>query len=230
MALLDSAQRQELAEEFEAKLVNPVRLAVFSQTLAMPGQEALASASERTRQLVEELASLHPDLSAESRSYLSDREWVKDLAIERIPAIAVLREREDPGVRLYGRIEGYEFAALIDAILDTSADTSALSEETTATLADLERRVHIQVFSTPTCPHCPHAVRLAHQFALASENVSADAIEVTGYPELAERYQIAGVPKTVVEDTAAGRREEFVGAGPEAMLLEHILKAAAPAE
>ncbi len=44
---------------------------------------------------------------------------------------------------------------------------------------------------------------------------------MTGYPELARRYRVSSVPKTVVAD-----RREFVGAGPEAMLLEHVREAA----
>jgi hypothetical protein len=44
---------------------------------------------------------------------------------------------------------------------------------------------------------------------------------VTSFPELAQRYRISSVPKTVVGDT-----REFVGAGPEAMLLEHVQQAA----
>ena len=35
------------------------------------------------------------------------------------------------------------------------------------------------------------------------------------------RYRISGVPKTVVGDAV-----EFVGAGPESMLLEHVRRAA----
>jgi Thioredoxin domain len=46
-------------------------------------------------------------------------------------------------------------------------------------------------------------------------------VEVTGYPDLARRYQVSSVPKTVVGDTL-----EFVGAAPESMLLEHVQKAA----
>jgi hypothetical protein len=52
--------------------------------------------------------------------------------------------------------------------------------------------------------------------------VTTDAIEVTGYPDLARKYRISGVPKTVVGDGGV----EFVGAGPEAMLLQHVQDAA----
>jgi Thioredoxin domain len=64
-------------------------------------------------------------------------------------------------------------------------------------------------------------VRLAYRFAIASEKVTADGVEVTGFPDLARRYRISGVPKTVV-----GEVEEFTGAQGEAALLQHVLKAA----
>ena len=49
----------------------------------------------------------------------------------------------------------------------------------------------------------------------------ADAIEVTGFPDLVRRYRISSVPKTVLAEGL-----EFVGAGPEAMLLKHVERAA----
>jgi hypothetical protein len=64
-------------------------------------------------------------------------------------------------------------------------------------------------------------VRLAFRFAIASDKITADGVEVTGYPDLAQKYRISSVPKTVVNE-----RVEFVGAGPETMLLEHVLQAA----
>jgi hypothetical protein len=57
---------------------------------------------------------------------------------------------------------------------------------------------------------------------MESDNVTADGIEVTGYPDLAQRYRVSSVPKTVVGET-----HEFVGAGPESMLLKHVQDAAA---
>jgi hypothetical protein len=49
-------------------------------------------------------------------------------------------------------------------------------------------------------------------------------VEVTGFSDLAMKYHISSVPKTVVNET-----HEFVGAGPEAILLEHVQEAAPPA-
>lgn len=67
-------------------------------------------------------------------------------------------------------------------------------------------------------------MRLAYQFALASDKVTADGVEVTGFPELAQRYRVSSVPKTVIGDSS-----EFVGAQAEGVLLRHV-QAAASAE
>ena len=57
---------------------------------------------------------------------------------------------------------------------------------------------------------------------MESDAITADGIEVTGYPDLAQKYHISSVPKTVVNES-----HEFVGAGPESMLLKHVQEAAA---
>ena len=62
---------------------------------------------------------------------------------------------------------------------------------------------------------------LAHQLAFASDKVTADMVEVSEFPHLGQRYNVMGVPRTVINE------DIFIeGAAPEAMLLEK-LKAAA---
>jgi alkyl hydroperoxide reductase subunit AhpF len=142
MALISDEVMAQLKQEFEA-LVHPVRLAVFSQALADPE-------SEQVRRLIEELGALNPLLRVESHNFVLDQEKVTSLGIARIPAVAILGEDKDYGIRFYGLPSGYEFGSLIEAILDVSRGESGLSEETRKSLAALERPVHIQVFSTPT--------------------------------------------------------------------------------
>ena len=142
MALINEDVAAQLKEEF-ASLKNPVRLAVFSQALADPE-------SEQVKRLVEEIASLDPRLSAESYNFVLDKEKVDAMRIARIPAIAILGAEKDYGIRMYGLPSGYEFGTLVDAIVDVSSGESGLGEETRAALRDIDRPVHVQVFSTPT--------------------------------------------------------------------------------
>lgn len=142
MAVIDEEVAAQLKEEFQA-LASPVRLAVFSQALADPE-------SEQVKRLVEELGALDARVKVESYNFVLDKEKVDALGIARIPAIAILGEDKDYGIRFYGLPSGYEFGTLVDAILDVSSGKSGLGEETRAALASLEHPVHIQVFSTPT--------------------------------------------------------------------------------
>jgi hypothetical protein len=63
-------------------------------------------------------------------------------------------------------------------------------------------------------------VRLAQLFALASDQITAEAIEAAEFPDLVQKYRVQGVPKTVINETV-----EFVGAVPEKQALEHVLQA-----
>ena len=67
-------------------------------------------------------------------------------------------------------------------------------------------------------------MRLAQHMAVASERVTAVAIEATEFPELSRAYRVMAVPKIVIND-----RVEFEGALPEPQFLEHVLRAVEPA-
>lgn len=66
-------------------------------------------------------------------------------------------------------------------------------------------------------------MRLAQHMAVASERVTAVAIEATEFPELSRAYRVSAVPKIVIND-----RVEFEGALPEPQFLDAVLRAAAP--
>ena len=142
MALITDDVATQLRQEFE-NLGGAVRLAVFSQALADPE-------SEQVRRLVEELAALDPKITALAYNFVLDTEEVAALSVKRIPAIAILGATKDYGIRMYGLPSGYEFGALVDAILDVSSGDSGLSAPTREALAAITRPVHLQVFSTPT--------------------------------------------------------------------------------
>jgi len=67
-------------------------------------------------------------------------------------------------------------------------------------------------------------VRLAQHMAVASDKVTAVAIEANEFPELSQAYRVSAVPKIVIND-----RVEFEGALPEAQFLDAVLRAVEPA-
>jgi hypothetical protein len=56
--------------------------------------------------------------------------------------------------------------------------------------------------------------------AMASDKVRAEVIDAEEFPALSQRYNVSGVPKTMLN-----YQTEFLGAAPEAFVLEKILNA-----
>ena len=60
---------------------------------------------------------------------------------------------------------------------------------------------------------------LAHRMALANPHITATAVAVVEYPDLAQRYNVRGVPMTVVDDQV-----EIMGGLPEAAFVSQALR------
>jgi predicted DsbA family dithiol-disulfide isomerase len=63
-------------------------------------------------------------------------------------------------------------------------------------------------------------VRLAQQAAMENELITADTVEISEFPHLAQRYKVMGVPKTVINENFS-----IEGSGPESMLMSKIREA-----
>ena len=209
--LIRDEDKETIRKEFAEHLVGPVRLVMFTQ-------EFECQFCAETRQIVEELAALSDKVTAEIYDFIADKDKAVEYGIDKIPAIAIIGEK-DYGIRFYGIPSGYEFTSLFEDIIDVSRGESALLEPTKKALAQLKEPVHIQVFVTPTCPYCPMAVRLAHRLAMESDLVRADMVEAMEFPHLAVKYQVQGVPRSVINETI---HQE--GAAPEPLFMMNMMQ------
>lgn len=210
MPLMDQETQSQVRNLLSA-VASPVTLKLFTQ-------EFECGYCKETHQIAQEIAELSDHLTLEVHDLVKDSAVAETFHIDKIPAIAVVGPNgQDYGIRFYGIPSGYEFTSLLESILMVGTQQIDLSKSTLDFLAKLEKPVHLQVFVTPTCPYCPRAVVLAHQLAFVSDKVTADMVEVTEFPHLGQRYNVMGVPRTVInEDTY------IEGAVPENMLLEEL--------
>jgi alkyl hydroperoxide reductase subunit AhpF len=138
-----SPQNQEDVRKVFTRLDHPVKLVVFSQSLAA------GELCAENEQLVREVAALSDKLTVEVLNLAIDRDQAARYGVDRVPAIVVEGAR-DYGIRFYGVPSGYEFGNLVDSIVLASTVAPALSDETKQALAGLTVDVDIKVFSTPT--------------------------------------------------------------------------------
>ncbi len=68
-------------------------------------------------------------------------------------------------------------------------------------------------------------MRLAHQFAMENDLIKSDCIESIEFPDLAQKYSVYAVPRTIINESA------FIeGSMPESFFLERVLDSIKPAE
>lgn len=175
------------------------------------------------KRLAEELSAVSGGrVKAEHHIIEESVELVRKLGVRRAPATVVTDAQGELSMKFYGIPSGHEFGALLEDVVDAAGgDVPGLSAETVLALKKIEKPVHLQVFVTPTCPYCPRAVRMAHQFSAVNPGmIDAEMVESTEFPELSEKYAVMAVPKVVINETV-----DFEGALPERVFLFKVKEA-----
>jgi len=210
--MLKDEDKKEIQNRLN-EMGGPVRLVFFTQQLAGTCQYC-----SETEHLLKEVTELSDHLTLEVANFITDKVKVDSYKIDKIPA-TVIESSQDYGIRFYGIPTGYEFASFLETILKVSSEVSGLTVKMKEQLKDLKKPAHIQVFVTPTCPYCTQAALTAYQLAIENENITSDVIEISEFPHLAQKYNVMGVPKVVINEN-----HSFEGALPEHLFVEQVLK------
>jgi glutaredoxin-like protein len=216
MALINDKDAKVIRERL-AGLPGKVTLAIFTQ-------EFECEYCRQTREMAEEVAALSGGkVATEVYDLVGDKAKADEMGIDKIPALAVLGAGgKDYGIRFFGIPAGYEFASLLESLEMVAKGDSGLAPAIRQKIKELQAPVNLQVFVTPTCPYCPRAVLTAFRFAMESGNVRASMVEASEFPHLANKYQVSGVPHTVIGDSP----QAMIGAYPEAAAAEMLVAAA----
>jgi glutaredoxin-like protein len=179
-----------------------------------------------TRQLLEEVTALNDRIELGVYDIRDHADIAGRFNVTNAPGIVIAAKEDEEvknlGIQFSGIPSGHEFSTLINDILIVSKRESGLDAKTREFLKNLDQPLHLQVFVTPTCPYCPRAVLLAHQMAMENpQMIIAEGVEATEFPELASRFNVRGVPQTVI-NSGAGM---VVGAVPEQNLVAEIMRA-----
>lgn len=185
--------KSQIKERFK-DLKDDVKLAVFTQ-------QSECQYCEENQELAKEVSELSDKVSVTVFDFQSDKEEAKKYGIDKVPAIAIIG-KTDYGICLYGLPTGYDFVSFIEGIRIVSTGETQLTSEDNKYLANLNKDTHLQVFVSPNCPHCPSATIVAQQLAIVSSNVKADMIDSSQFPDLAKKYNVRGVPHTVINETS----------------------------
>ena len=211
MALLSPTDQQTLRDMF-ADMTETVTILFFTQTFE-------CETCDDTKRILGELTEITDRIVVEEINLVLEKARAAGYGIDGAPGLVLLAGGGDTRVRFLGAPAGYDFMALVDAILAVSGASDApLGAESLELLAAHTSPTAIDVFVTPTCVYCPRAVALAVRMAFANPNITARAIVATEFYELARQHRVTGVPKTVVNGEI-----EILGALPETQFVRAVL-------
>ncbi len=175
-----------------------------------------------TKAILEMLKELAPKDKIEIIEFLKEDNppEIEEYSVKYYPSTFI--EGEAKGKVLFTGIpSGYEFGTIVEGILDISNGKVSLKKENLEKIAKIDRPMNIKVFVTPTCPYCPVAVRVAHKIAMANPNVVGEMVEATEFSALSQKFNVMGVPKTVIDDG----KVTFEGGVPEDMFISKVMEA-----
>jgi glutaredoxin-like protein len=209
--LLDPKVIKTVKDRF-ANLQEKVKIIFFTQ-------EVECQFCRENRSLYDELTTTSDKIDLEIYDSQKNRIKAEEYKIEQIPATVIMGDK-DYGIRFYGVPGGHEFFSLIDDLIMISRKDTGLSAGIKNRLQDWTKPTRIKVFVTLTCPYCPQAVRTAHKLAFENKFISAEMIDVGEFPHLANKYQVFGVPKVIINE-----KVKFEGALPEEEFVDRLMEA-----
>jgi len=213
MSLFNEEVKKQLKDIFEG-LNKPVNMVLFTD-------ETDCETCKETTEFMKEMEELSEKMTLELYDVKKNHEQAKLYKVDKAPGIVLLDEnKKDFGVVFSGIPAGHEINSFISGIMELSGSGETLPQEVKTQLAELDKPVKIKVFVTLACPHCSGAVSKAHKLAYENENIEAEMIECSTFPELASKYNVQGVPKIVFNET-----EELIGNQPFDQFIEAVMKA-----
>ena len=210
MAILQDEHKEKI-QKFLEDMQDEVNIIFFTQ-------EMECESCSQTHEFLNEVTELNDKLNLTIYDFVDDNIEAEEVGIEQIPGITLLDKDENPtGIKFYGLPGGYEINSFLSSIVEVSGNKEKIDDEVEQRINSIDKDINIKVFVTLSCPYCPNAVINSHRLALENEHISAEMIESSTFPHLANKYNVTGVPKIVIND-----KEELTGAQPLEKILEVI--------
>ncbi len=192
------------------------RLSTMQDEVTLVFFDKKSQLNEHIKELLKQFSAMNDKLLLEIKEH--DSEEAKREGIVDAPVTVVKSANIKGKIHYYGIPSGYEFASLLEIVIGASTGRINELPSTVEFLNSLSKPLKLEVFVTPTCPHCPTSALVSYKFAMLSSKVTSMVIEASEFPEWSNRYSVTGVPKTVLNDGEG----EYVGGYPEDMAVAKI--------
>lgn len=186
-----------------SKLKNKVVLKLFTdvKTREDGSKSRMCMSCEGTHELMRTLEELSKGkLIIEELSIEENADEAKKYEVSRIPAILFVDDNGKEIIRYSAHPTGSELVPFLNSIQYFSGVRPFYADQILTHLKKIDKS-NMKIFITPTCPYCPATVPVLTLFAIVSKGkIKAEVIDVNLNPNLATKYQVQGVPHTIINE------------------------------
>lgn len=186
-----------------SKLKNTVVLKLFTDFITQSDGTKLRKcmACEGAHELLKILVDFsNGKLIIEEISTEENPEEAKKYNVSRIPAILFVDENDKEIIRYLAHPTGSEFVPFLNSIQYFSGVRPYYADQIITHLKKIKKG-NMKIFITPTCPYCPMTVPVLTLFSIVSKGkISSEIIDVNLNPDIGMKYQVQGVPMTVINE------------------------------
>jgi alkyl hydroperoxide reductase subunit F len=188
--MLDDSLKSQLASYLE-RLREPVQLIA-----SLDEREA----SAEMRELIEEIAALHPMVHARF-----------DGNDARKPSFQITRAGADMGLRFAAIPMGHEFTSLVLALLQAGGHPPKLEAEVIAQIQSLDGDFVFETYMSLTCHNCPDVVQALNLMAVLNPRIRHVAIDGGLFEAEVNDRQIMAVPTIFLNGQPFGSGRMEIG-------------------
>ena len=182
--MLDTAIRTQLAAYLE-RLQRPIELIATLDESAK---------SQEIRELLEEIASLSPKVSARF-----------DGQDARVPSFAIAQPGEAARIHFAGIPMGHEFTSLVLALLHTGGHPPKTEPEVLAQIRAIQGEFRFETFISLSCHNCPDVVQALNLMAVQNPGVTHTMIDGALFQQEVENRQVMAVPMVFLNGQLFGQ-------------------------
>lgn len=155
--------------------------------------------SKELKSFLEEVIELSPHLKLEIYSAGENAEIENKINFEYTPVAAILDgNKEYTGIKFCGIPSGHEFNSFILAVYNTASKGQELESSISDRIKSIDKKVYMQIAVSLSCHFCPEVVAAAQRIASLNDNVEAEMIDITLFPDIKKKYNIMSVPALII--------------------------------
>jgi NADH-dependent peroxiredoxin subunit F len=183
--MLDQTIKQQL-QQYLTNLKHDVRLVVsLDESKAANDIESLAN----------EIAELSPFISVERNDAASDRK----------PVMTISNPGNNSQLRFAGLPMGHEFTSLVLALLHSGGHPMKLDPETMEQIAQLDKKLDVEIFISLSCQNCPDVVQAFNMMASINPDIRVTMIDGALFQDEVKQREIMAVPSVFINGELFGQ-------------------------